>query len=62
MPADLAVEREEPLKSELQAFVARCRGERVPLVDGAAGRSALALALEVQAAIAEHERRGQWGL
>jgi hypothetical protein len=59
VPADLPVEREEPLRRELQCFVARCRGESAPLVDGAAGRQALALALEVQAAIAEHARGGR---
>jgi predicted dehydrogenase len=57
VPADLPVERDEPLRRELLAFVARCRGEVVPLVDGAAGRAALALALEVQRAIVAHAER-----
>jgi len=48
---DLAVEKAEPLRRELEAFVAACRGERVPLVDGAAGRQALATALAVGEAI-----------
>jgi predicted dehydrogenase len=48
---DLAVEKAEPLRRELEAFVAACRGERVPLVDGAAGRRALATALAVGEAI-----------
>jgi predicted dehydrogenase len=56
-PADLPVERDEPLRRELLAFAARCRGERAELVDGEAGRSALALALAVQQAIAEHAAR-----
>ncbi|HUP22958.1 MAG TPA: Gfo/Idh/MocA family oxidoreductase [Thermoanaerobaculia bacterium] len=57
VPADLPVERDEPLRRELLAFVARCRGEDVPLVDGVAGRAALALALEVQRAIVAHAER-----
>jgi predicted dehydrogenase len=48
---DLAVEKAEPLRRELEAFVAACRGERVPLVDGGAGRQALATALAVGEAI-----------
>jgi len=47
VPDDLAVEPAEPLARELQAFVAACRGERVPLVDGHQGRRALATALAV---------------
>jgi predicted dehydrogenase len=49
---DLPVEKAEPLRRELEAFVAACRGEAVPLVDGAAGRRALETALAVGAAIA----------
>ena len=51
LPADLAVERAEPLKRELEAFLAACRGEPAPLVDGRAGRQALATALAVVEAI-----------
>lgn len=40
----LPVTREEPLKRELADFVAAVRNKRPPLVDGAAGRRALALA------------------
>jgi predicted dehydrogenase len=54
VPADVTVERAEPLRRELEAFVARCRGERVRLVDGAAGRRALETALRVAAAVEEH--------
>ena len=50
--ADLAVEKAEPLKRELEAFLAACRGERTRLVDGAQGRQALATALAVGEAIA----------
>ncbi|HSS76433.1 MAG TPA: Gfo/Idh/MocA family oxidoreductase [Thermoanaerobaculia bacterium] len=51
LPDDLAVERAEPLKRELEAFLAACRGEPAPLVDGARGRQALATALAVVEAI-----------
>jgi predicted dehydrogenase len=47
VPADLAVEKAEPLRRELEAFVAACRGEAAPLVDGRSGRQALATALAV---------------
>jgi predicted dehydrogenase len=51
LPDDLAVERAEPLKRELEAYLAACRGEPAPLVDGARGRQALATALAVVEAI-----------
>ncbi|HEX6203022.1 MAG TPA: Gfo/Idh/MocA family oxidoreductase [Thermoanaerobaculia bacterium] len=51
VPDDLPVTPAEPLAREHQAFFARCRGEAVPFVDGAAGRQALATALEIAAAI-----------
>ncbi len=51
LPDDLAVERAEPLKRELEAFLAACRGEPAPRVDGAQGRRALATALQVVEAI-----------
>ena len=51
LPDDLAVERAEPLRRELEAFLAACRGEPAPRVDGAQGRRALATALEVVEAI-----------
>jgi predicted dehydrogenase len=41
----------EPLRAELEAFVAACQGEAVPYVDGHQGRRALATALDVVAAI-----------
>ncbi len=41
----------EPLKAELEAFLAACRGEDVRYVDGASGRRALATALSLVAAI-----------
>ena len=51
LPDDLQVERAEPLRRELEAFVAACRGGEVPLVDAARGRQALATALAVVEAI-----------
>jgi predicted dehydrogenase len=51
--ADLPVVPGEPLRRELEAFVAACRGEEAPLVGGAEGRRALATALEVVAAMGQ---------
>lgn len=51
LPDDLAVERAEPLKRELEAFLAACRGEPAPRVTGEQGRRALATALAVVEAI-----------
>jgi predicted dehydrogenase len=51
VPADLAVAKEEPLRRELAAFAAACRGRAGEVVDGAAGRRALETALAVVAAV-----------
>ncbi len=51
LPDDLPVERAEPLKRELESFLAACRGEDAPRVDGAQGRRALETALAVVEAI-----------
>ncbi|HEX9944981.1 MAG TPA: Gfo/Idh/MocA family oxidoreductase [Thermoanaerobaculia bacterium] len=51
LPDDLPVERAEPLKRELEAFLAACRGEDAPRVDGDQGRRALETALAVVEAI-----------
>jgi len=51
LPADLIVEKAEPLKVELEHFLAACSGREVPLVDGAGGRRALATGLEILSAI-----------
>lgn len=48
---DLAVEKAEPLRRELEAFVAACRGEAGRHVDGHQGRRALETALRVVDAI-----------
>lgn len=68
VPDDLQLTRAEPLRRELEAFVAACRddaGEGTaggsaaapPIVTGAAGRQALATALAVAAAIEQGLRR-----
>ena len=59
--AALPTEREEPLRAELRAFLESVRTCRAPMVDGAAGRRALALADQVMAGILEHARRVQLG-
>ena len=55
----LATTPEEPLKAELRSFLESVRTRRAPLVDGAAGRRALALADRVMEGILEHGRRVQ---
>lgn len=47
----------EPLRLELQAFLQSVRTRSTPQVDGVAGRRALALALEINSAIAAHAAR-----
>lgn len=50
---------EEPLKAELRAFAESVRTRKAPVIDGAAGHRALALADRVMASILEHARRVQ---
>ncbi len=50
---------EEPLKAELRSFLECVRTRRNPVVDGAAGRRALALADRVMGGILDHARRVQ---
>jgi predicted dehydrogenase len=57
--AALPTKPEEPLHAELNAFVHSVRARAMPIVDGAAGRRALALADQVMASIQEHARRVQ---
>jgi predicted dehydrogenase len=52
---------EEPLHAELRAFLDSVRTRKPAVVDGAAGRRALALADSVMAGILEHARRVQLG-
>jgi len=60
VPASIAVAKEEPLRRELASFAAACRGA-APLVSGSEGRAALALALDVRAAIEQHQRTAATG-
>ena len=53
----LEVTKREPLLAEIEAFVAAARDGRPPVVDGAAGRRALALAGEVLTKIKAHAQR-----
>jgi predicted dehydrogenase len=55
----ISTQPEEPLKAELRAFAETVRSRKSPVVDGAAGRRALALADQVMASILEHARRVQ---
>jgi predicted dehydrogenase len=52
----------DPLESELGAFLAACRGESPPLVDGVQGRRALETAIEIASVIEAEDRRGRSGL
>ncbi len=52
---------EEPLRAELRAFLDSVRTRKPSVVDGAAGRRALALADGVMAGILDHARRVQLG-
>jgi predicted dehydrogenase len=47
-PRTVEVVQEEPLKAELAAFVAACRGDGSPHVDGRTGAAALAAAIEIR--------------
>jgi len=47
-PRAVEVVQEEPLKAELAAFVAACRGDGSPHVDGRTGAAALAAAIEIR--------------
>lgn len=48
---------EEPLHAELKEFLSAVREQRMPLVSLEEGRRALALALDITAAISDHHRR-----
>jgi len=55
----MATTPEEPLKAELRSFLDCVRTRRNPIVDGGAGRRALALADRVMGGILDHARRVQ---
>src|SRR5690348_11578223 len=52
-----AVQAQEPLQAELRAFIQSVRQRSQPLVSLEDGRRALALALEIQAAMREHSHK-----
>jgi predicted dehydrogenase len=54
-----AVAQGEPLRLEIESFLERVRTRQQPQVTGQQGRAALALALDINAAIAEHATRAQ---
>jgi predicted dehydrogenase len=51
------VEQGEPLRLEIESFLDAVRTRTMPVVSGEAGRAALALALEINEAIAAHAKR-----
>jgi predicted dehydrogenase len=57
LPELIELQKVEPLRAELEAFVAACRGEKVDYVDGHGGRRALATALLVLDAIDANKNR-----
>jgi predicted dehydrogenase len=57
----LPVQPQEPLEGELRAFLEAVRRRSTPVVDGSAGRKALALADRVMAGILEHGHNVQLG-
>jgi len=50
----ISVEQGEPLRLEIASFLGSVRARATPVVSGEDGRAALALALEINRAIAEH--------
>ena len=58
-PIEVPVEKKEPLRAELEAFLACVRDRSQPLVAGEDGLAAVKLAARVSAAIEESIRRGK---
>ncbi|MGZ7042603.1 MAG: Gfo/Idh/MocA family protein, partial [Thermoanaerobaculia bacterium] len=58
-PFDVNVQKKEPLRAELEAFLACVRERSRPLVTGEDGLEAVALATRVAAAIDESMRKGR---
>ncbi|MBD3853902.1 MAG: gfo/Idh/MocA family oxidoreductase, partial [Acidobacteria bacterium] len=48
VPRQVEVAKEEPLKAELESFIAACRGEAAPIVDGRTGAAALEAAITIR--------------
>jgi predicted dehydrogenase len=59
LPELIDIQRVEPLRAELSAFLAACRGEKVAYVDGVAGRRALETALMVRDAIGRRPKESK---
>ena len=51
MPEQLTVHRSEPLRGELEAFIAACKGREVAYVSGEDGRRALETALAIRESV-----------
>jgi len=56
-PLDIQVDKKEPLRAELEAFVQVVRQRTRPLVGAEEGKAALELALTIRDQIAEHSQR-----
>lgn len=52
----LPIEKEEPLKKELESFIECIRSNEQPVVSGVVGREALKLALEICRSISAHKK------
>ena len=50
-PLQVTIENQEPLRRELECFIASCRGQEVAYVDGQQGRAALECGLQIAEAI-----------
>jgi predicted dehydrogenase len=51
VPRMVEVEQQEPLKAELEAFIAACRNQSANIVDGRTGAAALAAAIRVRESV-----------
>ena len=61
-PLGLQIEKREPLLAEIESFIATVQSRSAPVVSGAEGRRALALAIEVLEKIKAHSKRAGIGL
>jgi predicted dehydrogenase len=58
----LQIEKREPLLAEIESFITAVQTRTAPVVSGAEGRRALALAIEVLEKIKAHSERAGIGL
>jgi predicted dehydrogenase len=56
-PRCVDVVQQEPLKAELEAFIAACRGNEANIVDGRTGAAALEAAIQVRKSVETRERK-----